>query len=311
MEYSIINCPKCEKEFPVPEDLRDCICMYCGEHFRIEDPKQAFESVMDNTESEKDYQQALAQAGRLVEGYSRLLQLFTGEGYETAFLEYVRLGEELLIPADRYSMKSEENKKRVIEEISAKILQSVSKNVEVKKSLLSANPSAKILDQHRFFFAVYLIPMLSYLRLSISEALTDRIMEHWKKSYPKYVFKKASFEELAEGFKRKGFCFITTAVCDTLNKPDDCEELRILRGFRDHYLRNSEDGPELIEEYYRIAPKIVAYLNMQTDSEKRYRKLWEEDLFCCINYIKQNRNEQCKKVYIRMVRKLKKQLPLG
>ncbi len=309
MEYSIVKCPKCEKELPVPEDLKNCICMYCGEHFRIEKQQEKPEQEVNTSELEEAYQQKLAQVGRLLEEYQKLLLLFTAEAYGKAFLEYVKLGEELLIPADRYAMGSEEQKSQVTEEISAKLMLAVGKNVGGKKGILSANTSAKILDQYRFFLAVYLIPMLSYLKLSISEALAARIMEDWKMSYPKYEFRKASFDELEDGFRRKGFCFITTAVCDTLNKPDDCDELMLFRKFRDQYLRSSENGSELIEEYYRIAPKIVAYLNMQTNSEEKYRKLWKKDLVRCLNYIEKDRNEQCKKAYIRMVRRLEKQLP--
>lgn len=32
------------------------------------------------------------------------------------------------------------------------------------------------------------------------------------------------------------FCYITTAVCETFGKPDDCYELRLLRTYRDGYL---------------------------------------------------------------------------
>ena len=41
--------------------------------------------------------------------------------------------------------------------------------------------------------------------------------------------------------KRKGsICFITTAVCAYLGKPDDCDELNKLRNFRDTWLTREE-----------------------------------------------------------------------
>ena len=57
-------------------------------------------------------------------------------------------------------------------------------------------------------------------------------------------------------------CFITTAVCQSTGKPDDCEELTTLREFRDSYVR--PNYPELVEQYYREAPGIVTALQSQT-----------------------------------------------
>lgn len=39
--------------------------------------------------------------------------------------------------------------------------------------------------------------------------------------------------------------------------PDDCYELTVLRGFRDNYLKNRENGAQDIADYYRNAPQIV------------------------------------------------------
>lgn len=47
-------------------------------------------------------------------------------------------------------------------------------------------------------------------------------------------------------------CFLTTACCKYKGLPDNCEELTILRKFRDEQV-----APELVKEYYMIAPKIV------------------------------------------------------
>lgn len=54
-----------------------------------------------------------------------------------------------------------------------------------------------------------------------------------------------------------GGCFLTTACCQYKGLPDDCYELTTLRNFRDTYLKTTEAGNALVEEYYRIAPSIV------------------------------------------------------
>lgn len=309
MDYNIINCPKCGKELPVPAELKQCICMYCGENISIEEQRMPEEQNVDSMEFQTAYRTSLLQAGSLIEDYEKLLKNFTGAGYKGAFQAYSELGEDILSAADRYAFGSEESKEQVIKELSEGILMTAENQIEAHKSVLSGNSKARLLDQHRFFLAVYLIPMLSHLKLTISEALIDQIMKDWKQKYPSYEFKKANYEELAAGFERKGFCFITSAVCDTLNKPDDCDELMILREYRDNYLMNTKSGARMINEYYRIAPVIVAYLNMQTDGEERYDRIWKEDVMPCLNFIENGHNVQCKKHYVRMVRRLKSELP--
>lgn len=65
-----------------------------------------------------------------------------------------------------------------------------------------------------------------------------------------------------------GGCFITTAVCKTIGLPDDCYELRILREFRDSWLRSHH--PEDIVIYYKTAPTIVFSLDQREDAKELY-----------------------------------------
>lgn len=65
-----------------------------------------------------------------------------------------------------------------------------------------------------------------------------------------------------------GMCFITTAVCAYLGKPDDCEELTILRAFRDGYMRSTGELDTLVQQYYQEAPDIVAKLDKLTADKK-------------------------------------------
>jgi hypothetical protein len=55
----------------------------------------------------------------------------------------------------------------------------------------------------------------------------------------------------------RGICFLTTACVEYAGLPDDCRELTTLRRFRDVYVAQVPGGPELISEYYAIAPGIV------------------------------------------------------
>jgi hypothetical protein len=106
-----------------------------------------------------------------------------------------------------------------------------------------------------------------------------------------------------------GPCFITTAVCEYFNKPDDCYELTALRHFRDMWLKFQPDGEELVKKYYEMAPRIVERLNETPDSERDaiYNRLWEDYIQPCIRHIEAREYEACKRRYIAMIDFLGKQ----
>lgn len=101
-------------------------------------------------------------------------------------------------------------------------------------------------------------------------------------------------------------CFITTAVCDSFGKPDDCFELTTFRNFRDGWLTSQPDGKSLIAEYYAIAPQIVDKINRLGDAAQIYRTIWQKYLEPCLNFIRSGDNLACKNKYIEMVHALKK-----
>lgn len=65
--------------------------------------------------------------------------------------------------------------------------------------------------------------------------------------------------------KKKWGCFLTTACTAARGLPDDCHELTTLRAFRDTYMRSLPNGPALIDEYYEVAPRIVAAIERRDD----------------------------------------------
>lgn len=100
-------------------------------------------------------------------------------------------------------------------------------------------------------------------------------------------------------------CFITTAICENFNKPDDCYELTMFRNFRDNWLSKQIDGKQLITEYYSIAPKIVERINNLNNAKEIYQQIWEKYLKSCLYYLEQKDEKSCKKQYIKMVLDLK------
>ncbi|ONI42914.1 hypothetical protein AN640_06970 [Candidatus Epulonipiscium fishelsonii] len=104
------------------------------------------------------------------------------------------------------------------------------------------------------------------------------------------------------------FCFITTAVCEYYGKPDDCEELTILRNYRDNWLSQQVDGKLIIAEYYNVAPLLVSLLYNSSKYEYYCELLWNIYIIPCIELIKNNKLEECKNLYKTMVQFLDNQL---
>lgn len=52
-------------------------------------------------------------------------------------------------------------------------------------------------------------------------------------------------------------CFLTTACCAGLGRPDDCFELQVLRAFRRRHLETTYAGRKLLEDYAAISPRLL------------------------------------------------------
>ena len=96
-------------------------------------------------------------------------------------------------------------------------------------------------------------------------------------------------------------CFITTAICEGLGKPDDCYELTTLRKYRDLWLSNQPDGKALIEEYYKIAPLIVSRIKKSKKYAEYCQLLLEHYINPCLEMINNKEYEKCRDKYIEMV----------
>lgn len=101
--------------------------------------------------------------------------------------------------------------------------------------------------------------------------------------------------------KLKNNCFITTAVCARQNKPDDCYELNTIRWFRDNWLMNEVDGPELIKEYYFVAPNLVEKVNNLPNSDHIYQLLERKYINKCVELIEQHEFAKTKNLYTGMI----------
>ena len=110
-----------------------------------------------------------------------------------------------------------------------------------------------------------------------------------------------------EDYKNATRCFITTAVCLTMGKPDNCEELTLMRSFRDEWLRDQPDGETLIADYYKTAPGIVEKINQQPERKAIYKEIYQKYILPCVEGVKAKRFSDSKRIYVEMVTTLKEQ----
>ncbi len=153
---------------------------------------------------------------------------------------------------------------------------------------------------------VFVLPMILEYKGKSSKPLTDRLLEAWKKRFPKTNIQATTFEDIEKGFHKK-FCYITTAVCESFGREDDCRELLLLRDYRDNYLMKIPGGEQMVQEYYDVAPSIVKHIDRQENSEDIYRSIWEMYISPCISMIHEGEMEKCRELYQKMVCDLKEQ----
>ena len=99
-------------------------------------------------------------------------------------------------------------------------------------------------------------------------------------------------------------CFITTACVYAKGLPDDCEELRLFRKFRDEWLAHQEEGEKLISQYYSIAPDIVEQINHRKDAWKIYDNLYAYFIIPCLELIIHEKYKEALDIYQETVYKL-------
>ena len=148
--------------------------------------------------------------------------------------------------------------------------------------------------------AVYVFPAILHYKGNSSRPLADAISQKWKEAFPKSNVRAAEVEYIEKGFKRK-FCYITTAVCESLGREDDCYELTLLRSYRDGYLSSTEEGERAIAAYYDVAPTIVKHINALEDAPSVYRGIYEAYIQPCIRMIEEGKNQECADKYYEMV----------
>ena len=111
----------------------------------------------------------------------------------------------------------------------------------------------------------------------------------------KYI--KSDSKKSSSGSSNSSGCYLTTACVVSRGLPDDCIELQTLRSFRDSYLASLPNGHAEIDQYYQIAPAIVANIDKQSNREEIWNQVYAELIEPCVRMIHANENESAHQLY--------------
>lgn len=87
-------------------------------------------------------------------------------------------------------------------------------------------------------------------------------------------------------------CFITTACMRAMGRTDSCRELSVLRAYRDSYLLRQEDGRQAVEQYYQIAPRIVAAIERLPEQARVFREIYQNLVWPAVTMVENGRNAE-------------------
>ena len=97
-------------------------------------------------------------------------------------------------------------------------------------------------------------------------------------------------------------CFITTAVMQASGSDDDkAPELEAMRSLRDDYILGELGDTEIVNTYYRIAPRVVLALSKRPDAQQVYKTLYNEFIRPATFMVAQGNMEEAYRIYLMMI----------
>ena len=102
-------------------------------------------------------------------------------------------------------------------------------------------------------------------------------------------------------------CFITTAAVEHMGLDDNCDELNILRKYRDQLVEKDPEFRKIVLEYYKVAPHIVAKINNNDNKDQILDNIYKDLVVPVTNYLKKGKVDKAKEHYINTYNKLKEE----
>ena len=315
METILIKCPHCKEEMQAPADRESILCMFCGEKIDLVEVRKTVsesEKTADTQERgavrKARYQEnlgfVLGHTGVVCKDFQKKVRAFKKDSYAGLFETHKE---------ENYAFYS--SVKQILNDLAEEELEEICVRIagafireqeEVLGQIRKKNDKFSAQMDKNMYLVIFVLPSIKEIQNSRADRLADVICEEWRKAFKDSNISAASYESIMQGFKRK-LCYVTTAVCINLNKGEECEELQLIKEFRDGYLASTKEGQALIDEYYDIAPTLVKRIARDMGAQKKYVWLWDTYLAPCVAYIKSGHPENCKEVYCDMMESLRKE----
>ena len=304
MENITLTCPACGKEIFVPADLEEFSCLYCGAKHRMADLLPQTTQTLPADEADR----AFAEEHLLdcIRDFPNWYKQFNKKKYESSFETHREGIRETFEALDRYVCAQPARREELLKGFAADFVAQWEDYQNGKGKL--GRKTREFSD--KLTLAWYTVPAIRSLGLSIGEDFPALLRDRFNEAYPDNPFELGTYEEIRGGFRKHGFCFVTTAVCEAEGKADDCEELTAFRAFRDGWLARTEQGRDLIAEYYETAPALVAAMRYGDDEAARCAELRRDWLDPCYRALRRGDNETCLRTYEDMMRSLRRRYNL-
>lgn len=246
------------------------------------------------------YEQIKQSLESLFDDALKTMEGFQKKTYESVFKNLYAKYESVIHEILR-TCETEDGNQETIDEIASYIPKKAAANLELLDT--KRKKEFQLLD-YNMALVTFVTPVINYNRSPFCATIAESMIAQWNSQFPKCSLKTSSFENIEGGFKSR-LCYVTTAVCQSQGKSDDCYELTLLREYRDQYLMEDAGEKELVQEYYNIAPTIVKRINHSADADRVYKEIWDTYLNPCIHMIEADKKEACKETYSKMVRELR------
>ena len=297
MNYVSAVCPHCKKELQILDDAESIVCMYCAQ------PIDVKELLYGKPETGGNYQRLMEEAESLLTDdifiCTDQFKNIRSSTYSTAFQKY----DGMISPALKaYCMAATESDEAA--DYFAGILYGRFQK-QIAAMGIKKESDARLFE-YRYMIVAFTIPAIVARNTPQAEALADSFLKLWNSYYPKNPLGKSNYESISNGFRKK-FCYITTAVCRSLQKDDDCYELNAFRRFRDGWYAKTPEGKAKISEYYLFAPMIVRAIDGTENKQDVYRDIWLRHLKPCLKELEDGHLQECAESYEAMVLDLEQQ----
>nr|WP_319487549.1 CFI-box-CTERM domain-containing protein [uncultured Caproiciproducens sp.] len=297
MKYISAVCPHCKKELQLPDDAENIVCMYCAQPIHV---KTLLAEMDMDKPNDDDYRRLMDEATALLNDaiftVTNAFKNVKQDIYPEEFQNYNKI----ISPALKSYCLAAAGNDEAPDFFAGLLFDRFQKQIELMGIKKESDPR---LFEYRYMIVAFTVPAILEQHTPAAEALADSFLKVWNAHYPKNPLGKSNYDAISNGFRKK-LCFITTAVCSSLGKGDNCEELEAFRKFRDGWLQNSPGGKAKICEYYLFAPLIVSKINQSDNQRAVYKEIWENHLFPCLTSLENENPLKCAEQYEDMILEL-------